>query len=147
MSETSGSGKPVTPKHLWVVGSVALLWNAMGAFDFVMTQTENEGYLAAFTPEQREFFQLPWLVDFAWAVAVWGGVLGSLLLLLRKRTAVRVLSGSLVAVILTTIHNFGFSNGLEVMGGVALAFTVVIIAVAVALLVYARAMNARGVLT
>ena len=44
-------------------------------------------------------------------------------------------------------NNFGFSNGLEVMGGTGLAFTVVIIAVALALLLYARAMTARGVLT
>ncbi|MED6335880.1 MAG: hypothetical protein VYE81_10805, partial [Planctomycetota bacterium] len=83
MSETSGSSKPVTPKHLWVVGSAALLWNAIGAFDFVVTQMEAEWYLKSFTPEQREFLHFPWLVDFAWALAVWGGVIGALLLLLR----------------------------------------------------------------
>jgi hypothetical protein len=147
MSETSGSSNPVTPKHLWVVGSAALLWYAIGAFDFVVTQMEAEWYLKSFTPEQREFFHFPWLVDFAWALAVWGGVIGALLLLLRKRPAVRTFGSSLVAVILTTIHNFGFSNGLEVMGGAVLAFTVVKIAVALALLLYARAMTARGVLT
>ncbi|MAF67294.1 MAG: hypothetical protein CMJ84_16760 [Planctomycetes bacterium] len=147
MSEASETSGPATPKHLWVIGIAALLWDAMGAFDFVMTQTENEKYLQAFTPEQREFFRFPWLVDFTWGVAVWGGVAGSILLLARKRPAVNLFFASLVAVILTTIHNFGFSNGLEVLGSDGLAFTAVIIGVAAALFAYARAMARRGVLT
>ena len=43
-----------TPKHLWVVGIVMALWNAMGAFDYTMTQTQNEAYMGQFTPEQLE---------------------------------------------------------------------------------------------
>jgi len=27
-----------TPWHVWVVGIVALLWNAMGALDYTMTE-------------------------------------------------------------------------------------------------------------
>ncbi len=44
------------PLHLWVIGVVALLWNAMDAFDYVMTQTKNEAYMSAFTLEQLSFF-------------------------------------------------------------------------------------------
>ncbi|MDP6539970.1 MAG: hypothetical protein QF903_02220 [Planctomycetota bacterium] len=147
MTDAGEPTGPGTPKHLWIVGILALLWDGMGAFDFVMTQTENERYLAAFTPEQREFFRFPWLIDFAWGVAVWGGVLGSVLLLARKRPAVKVFGLSLAAVIVTTVHNFGLSNGLEVLGGAGLAFMVVIIGVAAALLAYSRAMARAGVLT
>jgi hypothetical protein len=50
MSEaTAGSG---TPKHLWIVGVLALVWNSVGAFDYVMTETQNAGYMAQFTAEQ-----------------------------------------------------------------------------------------------
>ena len=33
------------PKHLWIIGIVALLWNLMGAYDYVMTQTKNDSTL------------------------------------------------------------------------------------------------------
>ncbi len=40
-----------TAWYLWVIGGVSSLWNAMGAMDYVMTQTRNEAYMSAFTPE------------------------------------------------------------------------------------------------
>ena len=66
-----------TPWHLWVVGLFGLLWSAMGAMDYFMTQTRNAEYMAHFTPEQLEFFYgFPSWVVATWAVAVWGGVFG-----------------------------------------------------------------------
>jgi hypothetical protein len=66
MSENT-TGKQGTPKHLWVVGIFALLWSAMGAYDYLMTETQNEAYMSSFTPEQLDFFYgLP-----AWAVSAW----------------------------------------------------------------------------
>ena len=83
----------------------------------------------------------------AWGIATWGGALGSLLLLLRKGVAVPVFLISFVGMVLTTIHNFGLSNGLKVMGGVGpLIFSTVIFVVGYLLYVYARALRRRGVL-
>jgi len=45
MSETREAGVEPTPWHLWVIGVVALVWSAMGALDYVMTQTRNEAYM------------------------------------------------------------------------------------------------------
>ena len=56
MSDSEQNETVEIPKHLWVIGAVTVLWNSMGAMDFVMTQTKNESYMAAFTPEQLEFF-------------------------------------------------------------------------------------------
>ena len=148
MTETPDTSVQGTPRHLWVVGIIALLWNSMGAMDYIMTQTRNEAYMSQFTPEQLEFFYgFPSWVVAAWAIAVWGGVLGTVLLLLRKQLAVPVFLASIVAMVITTIQNYVLSNGMEVVGDpFALAFTIVIFAVAVALYVYARAMQKRGVL-
>ena len=141
----SGTG---TPRHVWIIGVLALLWNAMGAFDYLMTQTHNESYMANFTPEQLEFFYgFPtWLVAL-WAIAVWGGVLGAILLLMRRKLAVMVFLVSFIAMVLTSIHNFFLSNGMEVMGGAAIGFSAVIFLIALGLWLYSRAMQARGVLT
>jgi len=136
-----------TPWHLWLVGVLGLLWNSVGAYDYLMTQTRNESYMSRFTPEQLDFFYgFPsWVVAF-WALAVWGGMLGALLLLLRRRLSAPVLLVSFLAMIVTSIHNFLLSNGLEVMGSVGAGFSALIFVIALGLWLYARAMAQRGAL-
>ena len=149
MPDSTGTVTSSAPKHLWIVGLAALLWSAMGAFDYLMTQTRNDAYMSNFTPEQLEFFYgLPaWTVAF-WAVGVWGGVLGALLLLLRNRLAVWAFAASLTGVVVSMFQNYVLDDGLQVIGDpVSLGFTFVIIAAAVAFLLYARAMTRRGVLS
>ena len=116
--------------------------------DFVMTQTKNEAYMGQFTPEQLEYFYgFPLWVVFFWGVATWGSVLGSVLLLLRRRLAVSVNFVVLVAMAVTFLHNFVLTDGLKIMGGIGpVIFTGVIVIVGVLLYVYARAMARRGVL-
>ena len=147
MSEEAVATHAPRPWHLWLVGILGILWNSVGAFDYLATQTRNESYMGRFTPEQLEFFYgFPsWVVAF-WALAVWGGVLGALLLLLRKRLAAGVLLISFLSMIVTSIHNFVFSNGLEVLGGTGMVFTGLIFVFALGLWLYARAMAQRGVL-
>ncbi len=137
------------PWHVWVVGAVSLIWNSVGAMDFVMTQTKNKAYMSGFTPAQLDFYYgFPVWVVAAWGIAVWGGVLGSLLLLVRKRQAFHLFLSSSVCMVLADIHNFSAANGLKLMGGAAaLAFSAVIFVIGVLLLVYARTMRKRRVLT
>ena len=143
---------PKTPWHVWVVGGVSLLWNAMGVMDFTMTEIRSEAYLKNFTPEQLKYFMEfpPWVV-LAWGVATWGGVVGSVLLLLRRGWAVPVNLAVLIGMALTFVHNFVLTDGLKIMGGEGkgmgpVIFTAVIVVVGVLLFVYARAMRKRGVL-
>ena len=135
------------PKHLLVIGILAVLWDSMGAFDYVMTQTQNEAYMSNFTAEQLEFFyNFPSWVVFFWAIAVWGGLAGAVLLLMRKRLAVPVLLTSFVSMVITAIHNFFIANGLEIMGTGGALFSAAIFVIALALWLYARAMAEKGVL-
>ena len=137
-----------TPRHLWIVGVLAVLWNSVGAFDYLMTETRNANYLSQFSAEQLAYFAgLPKWVIATWALGVWGGVLGSLLLLLRRRLAVAVFGVSLAGAAATFLHNYGFSEGYKIMGGVGgVAFSAVILLVGVALLIYSRRLAGRGVL-
>ncbi|HVT74713.1 MAG TPA: hypothetical protein VHD61_16390 [Lacunisphaera sp.] len=147
MTETT-SAPAKAPWHLWVVGGLSLLWNAMGALDFAMTETHNEAYLKQFTPEQLAYFTgFPAWVIVTWGLATWGSLVGSLLLLLRQGAAAHVFLASFVAMILTFVHNFLLSDGLKVMGGPgALVFTAAIVVVGFGLFLYARAQRRRGVL-
>jgi hypothetical protein len=82
-----------------------------------------------------------------WAIAVWGDLLGSVLLLMRNRWAYPVFAVGFVAMVITTIYNFVLSNGLEVMGGAGpLLFSAVIFIVSAALVWYSKKMVDEGVL-
>ena len=143
------SNRTKAPWHLWLIGVIALLWNAVGAFDYYMSQTKNEAYMKMFTPEQLEFFySFPsWSVAL-WAIAVWGGVLGCILLLLRNKLAVCVFLISLIGMVINTIYIYAFTNGMEVMGDpISLAFSVAIFLVAVFLYFYSKNMQARNIIT
>lgn len=137
-----------TPWHLWVVGVISLIWNAFGAFDYLMTRSGVDWYVANFTPEQAAFMDAyPLWVDIAWPLGVWGALLGSIGLLMPKGWAVWMFALSLFGLLLATIYNFVLTDGIAVMGGTPVViFNIAIWAIAILLLVYAVAMRSRGVL-
>lgn len=143
------SGNIRTPWHLWVVGLVSLVWNAGGAYDYLMTQMSNETYLAMLDASQRALMDArPVWFDAVWALGVWGSVAGSLLLLLRSRFASMAFLLSFIGLILSAVWSYGIAqpSASEVMGTFATVFSVAVAVVIIALWAYARAMTTRGVL-
>lgn len=132
------------PWHLWLVGLLTLLFNAMGVMSYVSTEL---GMLAemGMTPEQIAFMDSypAWAVAL-WALGVWGAFAGSVLLLLRSRFAVAAMVVALVGLIGTTVYNYALIDVPESMEAPAL--DVAIWAVTLFLLFYARRMAAAGVL-
>ena len=105
--------------HLWVVGAVALLWNGLGCFDYVMTQAQGDAWLANMDPSALQmayFHAMPAWTDAAWAIGVWGGLLGAILLLLQRRWALHAFVGSFLGWAVGAVYTFGLSNGMEAMG-------------------------------
>ena len=135
-----------TPLHLWVVGVVSLLWNAGGAYDYLMTQMGNQAYLSMLTAEQASFMAArPTWFDAAWAFGVWGSVAGSLLLLLRSKWAAPAFGISLLGLIASSVWSYGIAepSSLDLMGTFGLLFSAAIVMVLVGLYFYARVMAAR----
>ncbi|MGZ8287385.1 MAG: hypothetical protein ACXW27_16985 [Allosphingosinicella sp.] len=141
-------GSTRTPLHLWIVGALATLWNAFGCFDYLMTQTRNAQYLANFTDPQRIYFEsFPLWMEAVWAFGVWGGMAGSLLLLMRWRYAVTAFAVSLAGLAVSTFYQYVLSSPPpEMSSGGMMAMNLVIWAVAIGLLVYALRMRRQGVL-
>jgi hypothetical protein len=137
-----------TPAHVWIVGILATLWNAFGAFDYVMTQTANEAYLSQFSAEERAFFDsFPGWMEAFWALGVWGALIGSLLLLIRSRYAVHAFGLSLVGIVVGMGYQYLAMEAPESLTTGAMAVMPwVILAVGIALFVYARNQAAKGVL-
>ena len=90
-----------TPAHLWIVGVVSLLWNVFGCYDYLMTNLRNPAYIANVPADMLTFMDsLPaWLTAF-WAFGVWGGLVGSILLLMRSRYSVWAFAVSLIGAVI-----------------------------------------------
>jgi hypothetical protein len=144
---SGGEARRKTPIHLWVVGVVSLLWNAMGAFDYLATQLKMDFYMSQFSVDQLAYFYAfpAWAVA-GWAFGVWGAFAGSIGLLMRRSWSVWAFAVSLAGMAVSSIYTLGLSNGAEVMGSGAIAFSAVIWIVAIFLLLYSWAQAKAGVL-
>ena len=138
-----------TPWHLWLVGVIALLFNSVGAYDYLMSMTQGSAYLAkaGFTPEQIAHYEAyPVWMTAVWAIGVWGAFAASVLLLLRRRIAWIVFAVSLAAFILNVVYNFVLTDGADILGP-GMAVTSAVIAVLLIFFTwYSRMMANRGVL-
>ena len=138
-----------TPKHLWLVGGFALLFNAIGVFDFVMFMVQGAAYQAStgMTPEQIAHFQaIPAWMTLVWAVGVFGALIASVLLLLRRRQALPVFVLSLSAFLLSLLYTYVLSDGGRVMGQQMALTSAVIAGLLVCFVWYTRRMTTRGLL-
>src|SRR5690606_3785226 len=79
-----------------------------------------------------------------YGVASIGGVLGSLGLLLRRRWAVPVYLVALIGLVLQVLASYAVTPAWSVGGAASLGFPVLLVAIAVALWLFARRMAARG---
>ncbi len=92
----------------WAIGAVALIWNVMGSINYFVQM--NPDVLATYPESERAIVEgRPAWATGAFAVAVFGGALGSLLLLLRKSAAYYLFIASLLGVIVTMIHTVGLA--------------------------------------
>lgn len=149
MTQATETKTARTPLHLWVVGVLSLLWNAYGAYDYLMTQTGGDAYLRSMKMTETQiayFHTMPTWTHGAWAIGVWGAIAGSVLLLLRREWALHAFVASLAGLAASLVYTFLLSDGGELMGPQASVMYVVITAACLVFVWYAWAMKKKGVL-
>jgi hypothetical protein len=112
----------------WAVSAVALVWNLMGVINFFMQM--NPDMIASYRDSERAIIEgRPVWATGSFVIAVFGGALGSILLLLRKSAAYYMFIASLVGVVVTMIHTLGigidFGPG-EILGILLMPFVVAV---------------------
>ena len=95
----------------WVIGIIGLIWNAMGVFQFFAENFMKETLYEGYTEEQIALMDnMPAWISVIFAIAVFSGFLGCVLLVMRKNTAVALFLISLVAVIIQMSYWLFFTN-------------------------------------
>lgn len=93
------SARPV-PVWFWIVAVLALLFEAFGCYAYLTDVTRTAEETAGLPVDQQSLMEAtPWWIYAAYATAVWGGLAGTVLLLMRRRHAEILLLISVIAVI------------------------------------------------
>jgi hypothetical protein len=113
-----------------------------------MTQIQGDAWLAKMDPTALQmawFHAMPAWTDAAWAILVWGGFTGAILLLLRREWTLHAFVTSFLGWAAGAVYTLGLSNGAEALGAY---WPVVIVkgAVCVFLVWYAWIAGKRGLL-
>nr|WP_137676252.1 hypothetical protein [Parerythrobacter lutipelagi] len=132
------------PWHLWVVGILTLLWNGVGIWSYISTQTGNLDGFGMSDEAIAYVTGFPAWADSLWALGVWGAFVGSILLLLRSRWAVASLLVALVGLLGTTVYQRVLTELPADMSGWGIA--IVIWVITLFMLWYAMKMRREGVL-
>jgi len=133
------------PVWFWVVTVLALIWNLMGVGAYLGQAYTTPEALETLPEMERNLINgTPAWVTAAFAVAVWGGALGCLLLLLRKTAAHFVLVLSLMGIVVQMSWVFFMSNSMEVYGPGNSIMPIMVIVVGILLILLSRKATANA---
>ncbi len=142
MTEQASAIGDVPPTWFWVVSGLGLVWNLIGVMAFVGQMTMDLSTLSA--AEQAFYESTPAWATVAFAVAVFGGVLGCVGLLLRKGWALAMLVACLLGIVVQVGHSIFIGDGIEVFGPAGLILPLVTFGIAAALAWFARYSGQQG---
>lgn len=133
------------PKWYMPAAIAALLWNLLGCYAYLSDVTLTPEDIAKMSAAQQAMYAArpAWAVA-VFAIAVWGGALGSLGLVLRKRWAQPVLIASLVAVILQEVALFAIAGAATQAGAAVFVLQGLVVVIAIVLVLLGRKAIARG---
>ncbi len=147
------------PAPVWftVVAILALLWNLLGSAAYLwmtwlmpsmitpeVLSTLPEADRAAMEVQLAVQAATPAWATSAFAVAVFGGLLGSLFLLLKKNFAIILFTVSLAGLLVQSYYAYAMADAYGLFGNAALVQSAVILLIAVFLLWVANKAKAQG---
>jgi hypothetical protein len=136
-------------KAFWIIAVLALLWNIVGVLFWLMEHFfMTEEMKAAYPPEELELINsAPSWGIYVYAIAVFGGLLASVLLLMRKKMAVGIFGISLLAILIQMGYWIFGMDAVGVMGPSSLIMPLIVIAIAIFEYFYSKGAARNGWLT
>ncbi|MCP4058764.1 MAG: hypothetical protein GY738_15910 [Pseudoalteromonas sp.] len=113
----------------------ALIWNLLGVFAFIMHLMMTPEMISKLPLDQQAAYSnVPLWSTIAFAVAVFGGTLGCILLLAKNAFATPTFALSLVAIFIQQFYNFIVINSIKMLGVSAVFMPILVIVIAFLLL-------------
>ena len=141
---SSSNIKPST--RYWLVVILSFLWYAVGVFNYLAQAYMTDETLVSFPDEVQLYYtNLPAWVTAAFALAVFGGLLGSVGLFLRKKWASVLFLGSFFAIVAQQFHSFFVQDFIEITAEQAI-MPLLILIIALYMIYYSRKSETEGLL-
>jgi len=129
----------------WIIAVIAFIWNIMGVMAYLRQAYMTDEAKQLLPEAERALYDnIPAWVTAAFALAVFGGLLGSLSLLLRKKIANLLFTVSLIGIIAQMAYNFFISNSMEVYGPGGMIMPIMILVLGIFLFMYSKSATTKG---
>ncbi|MBR9832711.1 hypothetical protein [Acidiluteibacter ferrifornacis] len=133
------------PTWFWVVATIALIWNTLGVIAYLGQAFMPPEMLESLPEAERTLMDsTPAWVTAAFALAVWGGAAGSLLLLFRNSIAYLLLIISLVGIFAQFTWNLFIGETMKVYGPGSIIMPIMVLGIGIYLVFFARSAKAKG---
>lgn len=125
------------PSWFKVVTILTILWNGLGALSYILQSFTTEAMLqSTYNDAQVEaFLTKPAWATAAYALAVWFGLVGSILLRLRKGLSIIFLLVSFAGVLGHSFYMFFYLDAIELFGPSVIYMPIFVLIVSIYLLV------------
>ena len=128
----------------YVITISGLIWNFSGIIAYLQQAYLSDERIAQLPIEDQNYYQnLPAWVTAAFAIAVFSGTLGCIALLFRKAYSLKILTLSLIAVIVQFNYNLLIQND-KIITNELIIMPLLIILVAFGLVYYSQSLKNRG---
>jgi len=144
-SQNEDLSKPSLPVWFWIVAVVSLLWYLMDTSAFAMRLSLTDDIIATMPENQQHLYRnMPVWVNAVFGIEAVGGLLGSLALLVRRKSALPLFVMSILGVIAQTSHIWFNSDAVSTMGAPAIVMPLVAIIIGALMILLTKSANAKG---
>ena len=136
---TQSSDTASPPVWFWVISIVALLWYLMDTSAFFMRVLMTEEAIKAMPENQQHLYRdMPLWVNIVFACEAFGGTLGCIAILLKKKWALPLFTISILGTLAQTSNIWFLTDAISAMGAPAIVMPLVAIIIAVAMILFAK---------
>ena len=133
------------PVWFWVIAAAALLWNLIGVAAYVGDVTLSEDALSKLPKAQQSLrSDTPAWLTGVYAIAVFSGAVGSILLLLRKSLATPIFVISFAAIVVQMGYVLFGMNAIGALGASAAIFPVLVMVIGASLVWFSAQAKNKG---
>tara|TARA_R110000737_G_scaffold49733_5_gene70643 strand:+ start:6188 stop:6637 length:450 start_codon:yes stop_codon:yes gene_type:complete len=133
------------PNWFNVAAILALVWNLLGVVAFVSHMMMTPEMIVQLpVAEQDLYANVPFWATAAFAIAVFGGALGSLALLMKKSICYPLFIASFIAVVVQMFHSFFISNSAEVYGPGSMIMPIMVLVITLVLVRFSAKGNSNN---
>lgn len=123
----------------WLVSTLALIWNLIGVFNYLTQAFMTDEILASLPQDQQLMYQeVPAWVTAAFAVAVFSGTIGAVLMLLKKKIATTFFILSFIGIISQMSYGLLINENTDSYGPMGLLMPLMIISIGGYLIWYSK---------